>query len=397
MNTFPFSAVINTVKTIKLPFISILWATSLTAVIAGPIDTLPALHWYEAPNTQMNDVAPAVIPPGVSGVKSIMDAWNGGVYDTKRDRLIVWGGGHGNYSGNEIYAFDVNTLQWERITEPSSLQGWTDTDTTYQDGRPVSRHTYNYLTYLPEPFDNFFVAGGTVLYASGYGDDDSYLFDFNTLEWQTITNKIPNRSIAAISVWDPVTETVFYHNAGGGSYMSQFNPKTNTWIARGNFGTENEGWIQYQWGATIDPIRRKFVAIGNGNVYIWNIADKGNLKHTKLITSGDTEILDALKPGVAYDQVLDKIVAWAGGTDVYVLDLETAVWTRIAPAATNTVTPTTSNENGTFGRFRYIPSKNAYIVVNKTNENVYFFRLSTSPTLTKPAKPAKPSSNKNNL
>jgi hypothetical protein len=38
-----------------------------------------------------------------------MAAWGGGAHDTKRDRLIVWGGGHGDYGGNELYAFDVNT------------------------------------------------------------------------------------------------------------------------------------------------------------------------------------------------------------------------------------------------------------------------------------------------
>jgi len=250
---------------------------------------------------------------------------------------------------------------------------------------------------MPEPFDKFFVAGGAVLYASGYGDDDSYLFDFDELEWQAVTNKIPNRGIASISVWDPVSETVFHHNAAGGSFMSQFNPKTNTWISRGRPGIENEGWIHYQWSGTIDPIRRKFVAIGNGNVYLWDLTSAGNLKHTTLETSGDKEILAARKPGIAYDQALDKIVAWDGGADVYTLDLDSAVWSRISPASTNTVTPSVANENGTYGRFRYIPSKNAYIVVNKKNENVYFFRLSSSPVPTKPVKPATPVSNKNNL
>ncbi len=34
------------------------------------------------------------------------------------------------------------------------------------------------------------------------------------------------------------------------------------------------------------------------------------------------------------------------------------------------------NKNGTYGRFRYIPSRSAYIVVNTVSENVYIGRLS---------------------
>ena len=38
-------------------------------------------------------------------------------------------------------------------------------------------------------------------------------------------------------------------------------------------------------------------------------------------------------------------------------------------------TPTDPVKNGTYGRFRYIPSKNAYVVVNGVKQNVFFYRL----------------------
>ncbi|MCI0667930.1 MAG: hypothetical protein L0Y43_07730, partial [Methylococcaceae bacterium] len=76
------------------------------------------------------------------------------------------------------------------------------------------------------------------------------------------------------------------------------------------------------------------------------------------------------------DPVIDKLVAWAGGTDVYTLDTTTWVWTQVPLAASNTVIPTAAQANGTYGRFRYIPSRNLYIAVNAVNQDVYFFKLS---------------------
>jgi len=48
-----------------------------------------------------------------------MTAWSGGAFDTTRDRLVVWGGGHADYPGNELYVFDLGTLRWQRLTDPS--------------------------------------------------------------------------------------------------------------------------------------------------------------------------------------------------------------------------------------------------------------------------------------
>ena len=76
----------------------------------------------------------------------------------------------------------------------------------------------------------------------------------------------------------------------------------------------------------------------------------------------------------------DRYIAWNGGTTVYALDPVTWVWSTVLLYSGNTVTPTAPNNDGTYGRMRYIPSKNAFVVVNATNENVYFFKLSSGST-----------------
>jgi hypothetical protein len=96
-----------------------------------------------------------------------------------------------------------------------------------------------------------------------------------------------------------------------------------------------------------------------------------------LQTKGDNDIVNR-GFGFDYDPINDKFVAWRGGADVYTLDPVTLVWSKISPSASNTVIPTAANLNGTFGRFRYIPSKNAFIVVNAVNQNVYIYKLNTA-------------------
>jgi len=41
--------------------------------------------------------------------------------DTKSNRLIIWGGGHGDYFGNEVYGLDLNNMTMSRLTEPSPV------------------------------------------------------------------------------------------------------------------------------------------------------------------------------------------------------------------------------------------------------------------------------------
>jgi len=108
--------------------------------VGGPIEDLKPGEWYEVPNSHLKTVAPSGVEPRV------IDPWSGGAFDTKWDNLIVWGGGHGDYSGNEIYLFSLDSLKWTRVTNPSNPPA---VDVPYaSDGGPCSRHTYDYIQYL---------------------------------------------------------------------------------------------------------------------------------------------------------------------------------------------------------------------------------------------------------
>ena len=93
--------------------------------------------------------------------RSVINAWSSFAWDSKRDQLIMFGGGHGNYSGNEVYLWDGNTGAWGRGSLPSEVT-YAAVDYTAFDGSdnaPVSSHTYDNNIYLPN-IDRFAVFGG---------------------------------------------------------------------------------------------------------------------------------------------------------------------------------------------------------------------------------------------
>ena len=110
----------------------------------GVLDDLTEGRWLEILDSKLIDVAPRESPGG-STLKIV--AWSGGAYDSRRDLFLVWGGGHSDYAGNEVYAFDLASRKWRRLTEPSVADR--ARTPAYPDGQPRARHTYNYIEYVP--------------------------------------------------------------------------------------------------------------------------------------------------------------------------------------------------------------------------------------------------------
>ena len=333
-----------------------------------PVDKLKPGHWLRVAGSALKSVAP---PDG----GNVIEPWSGGAFDTKRDQLIVWGGGHGDYSGNEIYTFSLNSLKWTRTTNPSQPPA---KDTPYAaDGGPCSRHTYNYIQYVPAA-DRFVSFGGAGFSTSGQtGTSNTDAFDFETRKWSKLADTPPKaRGIGAFSGVDSATGHVWLHGAGGkGLILAEYAPGTNTWTTHSGMWDEGDNDFSYYLTAAVDTKRKLFVACGGGTMWTWKIGASGTIVGKKLESSGDNVIVKAASPGFEYNQKLDCFVAWSGGSDVFTLNLDTKVWTKVAPAPENTVTPTAATQTGTFGRFRYCPNKDVYVVVNGVLEDVYIYRL----------------------
>ncbi|MHC4917320.1 MAG: hypothetical protein ACYTGB_17725, partial [Planctomycetota bacterium] len=306
-------------------------------------------HWLEVPDSHLEKVAFKWPKEGVGHrigrVSGIMNCWCGGAYDTKRERLIIWGGGHGGYAGNEIYVFDVPKLKWERINDPS-LKLDNGRGETYPDGMPRSVHTYDYIEYIPS-LDRFVSLGLYATYPSGVGGGHTtWCFDFEARKWETkAARKLPMavNYCTAASAFDPVTGHAFTNTRNG--TVREWDPLADKWTERGRGA--GHGWLAM---GAVDPVGRRYLSIGRtftksgqplvAQFYSADISGPGKVKREKVASKGPQKIPEGNAPGLEYDPVLDRIVGWDGGADVFALDLEEKEWKKLAPAAGNKVAPT---------------------------------------------------------
>lgn len=347
-----------------LPFLVTLVAAQS---LAGPVEDLQPGHWYQVPNSRLETVFPDPEPDGYTGPRSVTDAWNGGAYDTRRDKMIVWGGGHMDYAGNEVYAFDVATLRWSRLDNPSTS---TPLDVCfYPDGRPSPPHTYNQVHYSAA-LDAFVAVGRTSVYGSGNtvcGDVSAYNLD--TRQWRKLASVGNSDAVQqGTSAVDPSTGRIYA--VGNLNSQAVYDPASNSWS---NLQNNTVGLGLYRTAA-IDPNRRIMVAVGDPSTATSSLSSFGEFRTQS--TSGDKTLEAKNSPGFVFDPTINKFVGWSGGTAVYVLDPANWTWQKVSAAATNSVTPTAPVGAGTFGRFRYVPSRNVYILVNRSSDDVYFYKLS---------------------
>jgi hypothetical protein len=331
---------------------------------------IPAtLGWYQIPNTQLAPNCPndSTIH-GNTGCTSVISTWSGGAADTKRNRLIIWGGGHTDYYGNEVYEMDFNSLTMSRVT------GWTTNPNvspgteTQSDGRPTSRHTYYNLAYIPN-VDKMFSFGGALAGSPSYGSTATWMFDQSTLTWarKNPTGGPPNGQPGlTVTVYDPNTSLVFVEDL---SNLWSYDYSTNAYTQLGPVNG-----VDYHQSGVIDPTRKLLFLIGGpGQFWAINIAPGSNyaLQDWSSQVAGCSALSNAAYPGLAFDSKQNLVVGWAGGNTAYQFNPDTKKCT----AVTYPGGPGGQQPNGTNGRFAYLPLLNLFVVVNDWQQNAYSLRL----------------------
>jgi hypothetical protein len=325
---------------------------------------LPADSWYEAPDTLMRElcVSDKLGVHGVCGCSAIVTAWGGGAYDSDLGKMIIWGGGHDDYHGNEVYAFDLTTGSWERLTEPTLPPDHLNQD-PLPDGRPVSRHSYDGLQYLAHA-QRFFGFGGSRA-SDGGGTRVTWTLDVASGQWedrQPAGADVPGMGHAynLSSAYDPVTGLLFMHDP---YRWYQYDHDANAWAV---LADRAHGWSQQR--AVVDPGRRLYLTLGGDELLVYDLDSGDDLSGTWTTTGGDTMIA-APAPGFDFDVAADRLVAWHGGAP-YILDADARTWTT----GSSSGAPTDGVGTGTYGRWRYIERTNVFILVNSVDANVYFYK-----------------------
>ena len=127
------------------------------ANLIGLIAALPEGGWAQA---SLNSYSSAWTPPdlrplvgqGNPDPMRIILAWSGFAWDPNRGDLLLFGGGHANYSGNDVYRWRGTTRRWERAALPSEVKqdsffNWPPIDGW--DAAPASAHTYDNNIFFP--------------------------------------------------------------------------------------------------------------------------------------------------------------------------------------------------------------------------------------------------------
>jgi hypothetical protein len=324
--------------------------------------------WHQVPNSQLATKCPSDSPvQGNTGCKAIIGAWNGGVADTKRNRLIIWGGGHQDCLGNEVYALDLNSGTLLRLTESSPITNVYSCPEAYTDGRPSARHTYGGLAYIPTQ-DQMFVYGGSKSNC-GFMSTGTWLFDLQKLEWHSKdphAGPTPANTPGAIAEFDPDSGTVFLSDTAS---FFRYDPVKNAYTRLASLSG-----VDYHLSGVIDSNLKLFFMIG-GPGQLWAIDIKPGshyaLQDWSHKVSGCDSLLHARSPGLAYEPEGKFIVGWAGGDTVILFHPET----RTCTSQTYPGGPPSPQENGTFGRFRYFPALGVFALVNDWKQNAFLLRL----------------------
>jgi len=288
---------------------------------------LPDKSWSQIPGTRMTSVASTLLYDGVSTCCGFaIYAFSGAVKDAINGRVLFWGGGHGDYFGNEVYQFDLKTLSWERLTDPSPKSTTECTTTgkihTFSDGEPKSRHTYDQMVYISDQ-NKLWAHGGSIC-GPGSGIIDSWTFDPETKKWTDLNPSLTyswNSNLGHSAEYDPKTKLIYYFTR---SSIQTFDTATNNW---GTLLTPFSHPIERS--SLIHPRVRKIVTYGgylNSNqVSVFDI-DKQMVEYPSV----PTNLPERRAPGWAFDSRNELFMAYGGSgyekRDIWYYNVETNDW-----------------------------------------------------------------------
>ncbi len=403
------------------------------------IADVPEGEWIKVNTNKFQDVwTPTSLRPlaGPSNPfpEKIISAWSSFAWDSTRGDLIIYGGGHGNYSGNDVYRWRSATQQWERASLPSQVTVDTANQDVTVDGpdySPASAHTYDNNVYLPN-IDRFMTFGGAKYGSSGaYAMDRGdgkfrptgpYIFDLSKAD-ANMVGGLTGSHVMRVAAFPEILggemwkNRDIYKNLG----ISPMKPSTfidGTTAVVSEFGVDvvyvtapvNQSSTQYLYKYTVnslnDPTQDTWEQVGiefdafNGqgagafdselNLFVrsansaltyWDLSAAGpsnrnrNFRPTSI---GETFTLSGAY-GMDYDVTRNQFLFWGGGGKVWALKSPGTVsptgWTVTKQPTPTTSVPATIIPTGVLGKWKYIAQLDAFIGLANSNEgNVWIYK-----------------------
>jgi len=328
-------------------------------------------------------------------------SYSGGWYDPQNHQFCIFGGGHWDYSGNEVWCLDIALLTWREMYAPDVVTTQTGDQGAYNNydntnypgavfnpagepianANPASRHSYDQMEYV-EGLGS--VVWGGYLWGDGSATlwcdicADTWVFNFTTANWQYLydgTNPSPITAAAGIgaSAYSSA-DNLMYSLVTGATWT--FNPSNNRWTELTTTGEVSYG---VEMTMEYDSKRNRLYTFGgtypnDPSLFQFDIATSTWSRLTPTGTGPD--ISAVFGAGVAYDQANDVLLIYQAG-NIWAYDPNNNSWAQYSPA----VRPV-DDGYGVFGRFRYDPINNGawYHGWQDGQHTTWFYRFSNSGT-----------------
>jgi hypothetical protein len=325
---------------------------------------------------------------GDTGQKGVTIAWNGGALATGfpvggKGSLLAWGGGHRDYYGNEVYAFDLATQRWSRLSNPYTNTVFPVTDGIWPDGSPSVPHTYSLVGY--HPGTNSFVSMTTQVSNQPSRAAVPVFFDLDTRKWSRGPRNSESINTGGWTVYDPSRDVFWTEGGGTGTVFAAYSMNGNG--TSGNWTNHTAKFSALDSRAARDPVRDLVVVTTfNQNSNVSAIDLKNPSASAVRLTQGGSVPSLSGKNAWEWSDTLGAFVYWRSGSGVHQLkppsgDWRTGTW-QWSPltSGSNSVTPSEPT-NGVYNRFRLVRYADVEVgvVVNHVDGAVYAFRLPGQP------------------
>jgi hypothetical protein len=348
--------------------------------------------WFQySANTALTSVCP---PNNFNGTTYawatnclyIYDAWGGAAYDQVGHRMVIFGGGHNNYPGNEVYTMNLGTSSSDpnagkliRLTDPTTANqpdggspanqngsqpyGWL-ADSRGNGVWPNSIHSYFNLTV--DGNGNLWFGGGSPENSAGGTNTSMGKFNLASKSWTRIDSgatpgngNVPGDCGGCLGTYEN-EPMVFNPNNGhliiatgsfSTSHLYDYDPTANTSYLVQN----NTGETQEYNGMVYDSVDNILYEYGNGDwKYTTPGATPGTWPNWTSLACNSTcsSAIGSMPVGAAFDALNDVIYFFPGsGSTVYKFAPKTNTWTAVV---TNT-NPCSDDGNsaGVFGRWQF--------------------------------------------
>lgn len=310
------------------------------------------------------------------------------------DHLCNFGGGHGDYGGNEVYGFgplnslsvDPNWKRWTNPTIPAPIDTARDSS-----GNPVSRHDYDQIGY--SQYQNSLIAavlgpeftqGG-----SSAGQSDQFKFSLPNTRNGGGWSQIPSTVSVGVQpygtyFYDPVTDMHYFLICGQGIQPQQLialdltRNRAAGWSHIANKGNTSSASVygNNNTGA-FDPVRRIACIVGadlNGFMFC-DFRDPINNDFYLPTTTGAALPAGGADVSVVHDDVNDRFVVYnrTAGTLIFVSPPFSGpyqggnAWTVTSVVPTGLLpVPDQSGGSGhpIFHKFNFVRGPNVCYIVN---------------------------------